>query len=68
MKIECEILSVATNGDQLSVRAQGDAKASAAWRAKEVVTFTVPDSMANCEAYRVGRLVTVEIKPKASRR
>jgi len=68
MKIRAEVLAVETTGDQLSIKMQGNApSASAGWRTMEVVDVRLADTKINRRAFRVGRSVTVIIKPEADR-
>jgi hypothetical protein len=66
VKIDINITSIETTGDQLRVRGQGSQPRSAKWRRMNLIDLTIDDSDAAKGTFRVGRSFTVEIKPKRS--
>ena len=69
MKIDGNIISVKTTGDQLEVELQGTERgADACWRPMAVVTVRFADTEASRRAFYVGRGVTIDITPKKARR
>lgn len=64
MKIKCEVLAVATNGDELAITAQGDCKGSARWRRMSSIKIEVPDTKPSRQAFHVGRMFDITLSLK----
>jgi hypothetical protein len=62
MNIRAEVLEVRTNGDSLTIVAQGKGKKDADWRPLERQTLTVANTRPNCEKYRIGRIVQIQVR------
>lgn len=64
MKINCEVLGVETNGDELAIRAQGCVKGAANWRPLGSIRIEVPCIEKNQRAFYVGRKFTLSVDLK----
>lgn len=64
MKIDCEVIAVATTGDGLRVKMQGQTANAADWRPLEVQEIIVPATKTSERAFYIGRKVTVLVKPR----
>lgn len=61
MKFKMEVTGVSTNGDNVTVIAQGRNTTAAQWRNDLAWKIEVPMSMGN--ALRIGQMLTIEIRP-----
>lgn len=64
MKINAEVLAVSTNGDNLSIRAQGQVPHAADWRPMVTATIELPDNATTRKAFHVGRKIAMQIKTR----
>ena len=62
MKLKCEILEVANNGDGLTIGLQAKI-GRAEWKSIERQTIRIDNTAQNRRAFYVGRVVTLELKP-----
>ncbi len=64
MKLNCHVLSVATNGDKILITGQGVAAGDADWRPYNRVEFEIADVPKNARAFYIGRKFSITIEPK----
>jgi hypothetical protein len=66
MKIRLKVLAVVTDGDQLAVTLQEQEQEQDAmtWRPAQRAVIHVHDTLPNQRAYRVGRLVEIDMVPR----
>ena len=65
MKIDCEVVGVKTDGDELEISAQGTVRNAADWRPCGYIRIDVPDVPTHQKAFYVGRKFSliVSLKP-----
>jgi hypothetical protein len=63
MKLNCEVLEVATTGTGLKLKLQGQNPALAEWQEWLVIEIAMPTTKRTNRAFYVGRLVTIEMTP-----
>lgn len=61
MKITLEVTGLETNGEQLTVRAQGTTDGAAEWRNYDAWKFEVPEHIGR--KYRVGQKLRIDVRP-----
>ena len=64
MKIQAHVLSVADQGDYLTIMGQAHAAGAAEWRPMCKVELSVPLTEHARKAFYVGRRFDVEVKPR----
>lgn len=64
MRIRCELLSVETTGDKLTLRYQGTQPLRAERRPLLTGTVEVPNNPTTQRAYYVGRTIYLEVTPE----
>lgn len=64
MKIRCEILSVETHGESLSITLQGKGKSDADWRPMVRQIIGIASTQKNQKQFHVGRTIEIEVLPK----
>ncbi len=62
MKMRCEVLTITSDGETLSVGLQGSPKASAKWRTLERQELKIPDTERSRRAFWLGRIVTIDLR------
>ena len=64
MKLRCEVLSVTETFPDLRIKVKGSQIKGAKWRSMNAFEIEIPSHPATNKALYVGRIVTIEIKPK----
>jgi hypothetical protein len=64
VKIDCEIISVESNGESMAITLQGKPPSSAEWRNLERQKIVLPDSAVMRRALYLGRNVTLTMALK----
>lgn len=59
MNVQLEITGLETNGESVTVKAQGYRKCDASWRPLSKWEFSVPDYLG--KHYRIGKTINVEV-------
>ena len=62
MKIEGDVIEVASNGDGITVAIQAKT-GRAEWKPIERQTLRIDDTAQNRRAFHIGRWVSIELKP-----